>query len=237
MNLLTSINSEDDQLSSKIIGCNPILEAFGNAKTVRNKNSSRFGKYSRLMVSNQNIVGADIVNYLLEKSRVITQPKNNRNFHIFYHFLFGTQNLDTYRIRQKEFRYLPKSDYQFSQATYNELIEAFSTVGMQAERVFQIVAAVLLIGELDFDDATYDNNTPCILKPQEILKDVCDLLQIEPDAITKALTYKMAVYGKEKILSPLKKQDCLHIRDSWAKEIYETLFSWIVGQLNQTLEG
>jgi myosin-5 len=73
LNLLTNISSEESELSDKIMGCNPILEAFGNAKTIRNKNSSRFGKYTRLFVNQQNqIIGGDIVNYLLEKSRVVS---------------------------------------------------------------------------------------------------------------------------------------------------------------------
>ena len=71
-------------MSEKILACNPILEAFGNAKTARNDNSSRFGKYCRLYVQNDNVIGAQIINYLLEKSRVISQGPNDHNFHIFY---------------------------------------------------------------------------------------------------------------------------------------------------------
>ena len=72
-------------MSEKILACNPILEAFGNAKTARNDNSSRFGKYCRLYVQNDNVIGAQIINYLLEKSRAISQGPN---FHIFYFIIY-----------------------------------------------------------------------------------------------------------------------------------------------------
>ncbi|CAD8134717.1 unnamed protein product [Paramecium pentaurelia] len=229
LNLLTSVNSEETELSDKIMGCNPILEAFGNAKTIRNKNSSRFGKYTRLFVNQkQQIVGGDIVNYLLEKSRVVSHSKTDRNFHIFY-LLFGNP-----KYQRQNFNYLGTDNY-FSQKFYDELIQGFSTVNIDADAVFQVVYSVLLIGELQFDDTNYGNTNPCNVKNEDLLKQICQLLDYDYNDILKALTLKQAIYGKEKILSPIKLLDCLRIRDSWAKEIYERLFNWIIEKLNQTL--
>lgn len=132
-------------------------------------------------------------------------------------------------MQNQQFQYLPKSDFQFTNKMYEELIDAFNTVGIDYEKVFNVVAAILLIGELQFDDKTYGNDTPCTVEPRTILEGICSLLNVNVEEISKALTMKMAIYGKEKILSPLKKIDCYHIRDSWAKELYETLFCWIVG--------
>ena len=87
MNFLTNLShSENSGIEERILQCNPILEAFGNAKTVRNDNSSRFGKYVRVIFDRKtkNITGATITNYLLEKSRVVHTPRNERNYHIFY---------------------------------------------------------------------------------------------------------------------------------------------------------
>jgi myosin heavy subunit len=100
-------------IEDKILGCNPILESFGNAKTVRNNNSSRFGKYVRIVVnqSTRKIKGAEIVNYLLEKSRITTQGINERNFHIFYHMLSGLtdEELTRFKLRDAKGKYPPDS--------------------------------------------------------------------------------------------------------------------------------
>lgn len=88
MKFITSLNSSKG-MEEQILSCNPLLEAFGNAKTVRNDNSSRFGKYVRIYIENMKIKGAEIRNYLLEKSRVTDVNPGERNYHIFYLFLNG----------------------------------------------------------------------------------------------------------------------------------------------------
>jgi myosin-7 len=89
MKFITGFNESVGGIENKILACNPILEAFGNAKTVRNDNSSRFGKYVKIRIEDNAIKGAEIRNYLLEKSRVTTIASAERNYHIFYHFLTG----------------------------------------------------------------------------------------------------------------------------------------------------
>jgi myosin heavy subunit len=102
-------HQEDVSIEEKILNCNPILEAFGNSKTKRNNNSSRFGKYVRMVVDKRlrKIKGAEIINYLLEKSRIIQQGVQERNFHIFYHMIEGssTEELTALRLVKDGKRY------------------------------------------------------------------------------------------------------------------------------------
>lgn len=101
---------DDNSIEEKILRCNPILEAFGNAKTVRNDNSSRFGKYVRIWLNgtNKKILGASITKYLLEKTRVTTVAEGERNYHIFYHFIKGCKELSKYGISEdpKTYKFL-----------------------------------------------------------------------------------------------------------------------------------
>ncbi len=91
MKFVTGYNGSKGGIEDRILACNPILEAFGNAKTVRNDNSSRFGKYVKINFESNLIKGAEIKSYLLEKSRVTTLASGERNYHIFYHFLAGCE--------------------------------------------------------------------------------------------------------------------------------------------------
>ncbi len=122
----------DTPIEEKILSCNPVLEAFGNAKTVRNDNSSRFGKYVRILVEKKSrkIQGAAITNYLLEKSRVTILSPGERNYHIFYHFLKGAdeKSLKEYGLKKdlKEYRYLKGS-------------ECFDVENIDDEKLFQEV--------------------------------------------------------------------------------------------------
>ncbi len=113
MKFLTSLSkkatgSNETPIEDKILSCNPILEAFGNAKTVRNDNSSRFGKYVRIWVEKKNrkIIGASISNYLLEKSRVTQPSDGERNYHIFYHLLKGFEKLEDIELKGEKFEYI-----------------------------------------------------------------------------------------------------------------------------------
>ena len=114
------LSIKKEAIEEKILSCNPILEAFGNAKTVRNDNSSRFGKYVALLVNkdNRKIIGARLINYLLEKSRIVQQAKDERNYHIFYHLLSGAdeellEDLYLFKVSTRksslDFKYLNQS--------------------------------------------------------------------------------------------------------------------------------
>jgi myosin heavy subunit len=158
------------------LACNPILEAFGNAKTVRNNNSSRFGKYVSIIVERKikKIRGASITNYLLEKSRINSQGKNERNFHIFYHLLKAPiselervyLSMDNEPIQPESFYYLSKSgcfvaqgiddEYEFTSVANSLRILGLNDFYLD---IFSTVSAVLQLGNFVFDASTYGNGT------------------------------------------------------------------------------
>src|SRR3984957_18720953 len=142
----------------QILATNPIMEAFGNAKTTRNDNSSRFGKYIEIMFDEKtNIIGAKIRTYLLERSRLVFQPLKERNYHIFYQFVAGATEAE-----REKFGLLPVGEYDYLNQGSAPVIEgvddklefaatkrSMTTVGVPPEkqaRVFEILAALLFIG-------------------------------------------------------------------------------------------
>ncbi|CAD8157004.1 unnamed protein product [Paramecium pentaurelia] len=248
MNLLTSIASDGsskDKIEDQILGCNPILEAFGNAKTVRNNNSSRFGKYVRIIVDDKTrqIKGAEIINYLMEKSRINQQGKNERNFHIFYFFLQGLPQelLNKFGVTMKmeEFNYLNSSKtYTIPNVDdaemFKEIQESFSILGMQNdfENIVQTVLAVLHLGNLEFNISTLTDTQPASVNESLVEH----LLELSNQQLSQALTLKSRVINKQTILSPLTPDECQFTRDSLAKDIYDRLFNWLVIQLNKVLK-
>ena len=237
--------SESEPLEKKILSCNPILEAFGNCKTLRNDNSSRFGKYVTLNINfeTKKVIGASIITYLLEKSRIITQAKNERSFHIFYQLLnCGDSNLlDKLYLSPdvQTYNYLSNSsnvklkNINDSQM-FKETMECFQINDFTKEEIdniLKIVAGVLLIGNIKF----VQKGKKCEIENMDLLKNICDLLQCVQEDIVKALTLKINVINKESIESPLTMENCVTSRDSLAKEIYNRLFLWIVKKMNSRL--
>lgn len=229
-----------------ILATNPIMEAFGNAKTTRNDNSSRFGKYLEIIFDqNQEIAGARMRTYLLERSRLVYQPEVERNYHIFYQLCAGASDELKTALRigpASSFNYLNQGgeanlaiqgvdDAEEFAATQ----KALGTVGMDAAaqaHIFQLLAALLHLGNIAVSATRNDAN---IAPEDESLVFAAQLLGIDAAELRKwTLKRQMQMRG-EKIVSNLSQAQAVAVRDSVAKYVYTCLFDWLVVQMNKSL--
>ncbi|CCF57760.1 hypothetical protein KAFR_0D01140 [Kazachstania africana CBS 2517] len=236
--------AEMSETEEKILATNPIMEAFGNAKTTRNDNSSRFGKYLEILFdANTAIIGAKIRTYLLERSRLVYQPDTERNYHIFYQILAGLP-----QETKDELHLTAASDYFYMNQggdtqikgiddakEYQITVDALELVGIHKETqhsIFKILAALLHIGNIEIkkirNDASLSSDEPN-------LKLACELLNVDSSSFAKWITKKQIITRSEKIVSNLSYNQALVARDSVAKFIYSALFDWLVENINTVL--
>ncbi|KAK4229718.1 putative myosin-5 [Podospora fimiseda] len=235
------------QIKDMVLATNPLLESFGNAKTLRNNNSSRFGKYLQIHFNAQGEpVGADITNYLLEKSRVVGQIQNERNFHIFYQFTKGASDhyRQTFGIQKPEtYLYTSKSkclnvDGIDDLAEYQDTLNAMKVIGLtQAEQdnIFRMLAAILWTGNLVFKE---DESGYAAVSDQSVVDFLAYLLEVDPSRLVHAITIRILTpRNGEVIESPANVAQATATRDALAKAIYNNLFDWIVERINQSLKA
>lgn len=253
MQYIASASGQSTSVISKIkdmvLATNPLLEAFGCAKTLRNDNSSRHGKYLEILFNQQSEpVGAHITNYLLEKNRVVGQVRGERNFHIFYQFTKGApQNYrDQFGIQAPE-SYTYTSRSQTSSVAgvddvkeFQETLHVMDIIGLSSEEkdnIFRILAAILWIGNVDFIE---DDNSATTVADPSVPAYAAYLLGVQGSDLETALTTKVVESrfgsgGGESFESPLNRVQALAARDTLAKAIYNNLFEWIVSRVNQSL--
>lgn len=232
------------ETEEQILATNPIMEAFGNAKTTRNDNSSRFGKYIEIMFDKQtNIIGAKIRTYLLERSRLVFQPLKERNYHIFYQLVAGApdklrQELNILPIEQ--FDYLnqgncPTIDGVDDKAEFEATRQSLKTVGVKDDQqvsIFQLLAGLLHLGNVKISAS----RTESVLSPTEpSLEQACALLGVNAAEFAKWIVKKQLTTRGEKIISNLSQAQAVVVRDSVAKFIYSSLFDWLVETINRSL--
>lgn len=228
----------------QILATNPIMEAFGNAKTTRNDNSSRFGKYIEILFnSNTDIIGAKIRTYLLERSRLVFQPLKERNYHIFYQLVAGATDAEREELGLmpvEEFHYLnqgssPTIDGVDDKAEFSATRNSLSTIGLPKERqaeVLRILASLLHIGNIKITTTRTDS---ALTSDEPSLVKACQLLGISPTNFAKWTIKKQLITRGEKIMSNLTQQQAVVVRDSVAKYIYSSLFDWLVQTINDSL--
>ncbi|KAA1115098.1 class II myosin [Puccinia graminis f. sp. tritici] len=234
-----------------VLATNPLLESFGCAKTLRNNNSSRHGKYLEIEFGpNGEPVGAMITNYLLEKGRIVGQIDDERNFHIFYQFTKGAspQQREEYGIQD------PSAYYYTSRAgcldvpqmddveEWHQTLQAIQTIGLSADEqsnILRMLATVLWLGNVQYAENSEGN---AYVMDESVVEFVAYLLEVDVNMVKKALTSRtMETQRGMKRGSvyevPLNKVQAAAARDALAKAVYNNLFEWIVARVNISMKS
>lgn len=238
---------EGRTVEQQVLESNPVLEAFGNAKTVRNNNSSRFGKFVEIQFDKSGrISGAAIRTYLLERSRVCQINSPERNYHCFYLICAAPQEVkDKYKLTSPQsFHYLNQSDcYELDgvddSLEYLATIRAMDIVGIsesEQEAIFRVVAAILHMGNIDFAKGEeIDSSVIKDAKSRFHLKTAAELLMCDAQGLEDALIKRVMVTPEEIITRTLDPASAIVSRDGFSKTLYSRLFDWLVEKINVSI--
>uniref|UniRef100_A0A4W4EA40 Myosin VB n=1 Tax=Electrophorus electricus TaxID=8005 RepID=A0A4W4EA40_ELEEL len=239
-------SANDTNVEEKVLASSPIMEAIGNAKTTRNDNSSRFGKYIQIGFDKRyHIIGANMRTYLLEKSRVVFQAEDERNYHIFYQLCASgslTEFKDLALGDAEGFTYTSMGENIFIDGVNDaedlvKMREALSLLGIKESHqmsIFKIIASILHLGNVNIV-AERDGESCHISKDDLHLHHFCQLLGVELEQMEHWLCHRKLVTTAETYVKNMSRAQATNARDALAKHIYAFLFDWIVEQINKAL--
>ncbi|XP_048023811.1 unconventional myosin-Va isoform X5 [Megalobrama amblycephala] len=240
-------SASEANVEEKVLASNPIMESIGNAKTTRNDNSSRFGKYIEIGFDKRyHIIGANMRTYLLEKSRVVFQADEERNYHIFYQ-LCASAHLPEF----KALKLGKADDFHYTKQGRNPVIDgiddakemsttrnAFTLLGVNESYqmgLFRILASILHLGNVEVKDRDSDSS---IIPPNNgHLSVFCELMGVTYQDMSHWLCHKKLKTATETYIKPIPKLQAINARDALAKHIYAKLFNWIVDHVNKALHS
>uniref|UniRef100_A0A8B9TMV7 Myosin XIX n=1 Tax=Anas platyrhynchos TaxID=8839 RepID=A0A8B9TMV7_ANAPL len=238
-------NETVERIEKRVLDSNPVMEAFGNACTLRNNNSSRFGKYIQLQLDRfHHLSSASIQTFLLEKTRVAYQAHNERNFHIFYQITKGAtaeERLEWNLPEGADYRWLPNSERNLDEDCFEVTRDAMFHLGIDRStqnNIFKVLSGLLHLGNIQFSNPL-DESQPCELedKTKDFVKITGDLLKIPVEELLESLRIRTITAGKQQQVfkKPCSRAECETRRDCLAKVIYAKLFEWLVSVINESI--
>ncbi|XP_011472695.1 unconventional myosin-VIIb [Oryzias latipes] len=244
---LAAVSGQHSWIEQQILEANPILEAFGNAKTIRNDNSSRFGKYIDVNFNKSGAIeGARIEQYLLEKSRVIRQAPEERNYHIFYYMLMG-MSADQKKILSlgtaADYKYLTMGNCTSCEgrddvkefAHFRSALKILTFSEADSWEIFKLLAAILHLGNVEFESTIVSNMEGCELCKCSHFNMASQLLEVDPKALETSLTQRSVSTIKETVSKFLTRAQAVDGRDAFVKALYGKLFIWVVNKINSAV--
>ncbi|XP_070213118.1 myosin-VIIa-like [Littorina saxatilis] len=247
LQFLAAVSGQHSWIEQQILEANPIMEAFGNAKTIRNDNSSRFGKYIDIHFNDRGVIeGAKIEQYLLEKSRIVSQAHDERNYHVFYCMLAGLSADDLAKLdlqTARQYNYLTGGgdiicegrDDVKDFADIRSAMKVLTFTDAEVWDVLKVLATLLHMGNVKYNAIELDNIDATEVQDISFINKAARLMEVKAQDLIDALTTRTIFTKGESVTSTMDTVSALDVRDAFVKGIYGRMFIWIVEKINNAI--